>query len=262
MNIIQESQLNVLRDISCKTFDKFQERKEQINKTNSIKEIAEICRLQIDGELLNYIKDTFTYIKLTESFMGVRFEYIYSKKPKFLYNGSDPRTKERLHNAIKYQYISKYDYINENKGLLCVIAYKMLRKINNSITYNDGNNVIYEPIDNVCLCKIINEVKEEINNQNYTVYDVNGYAHELNICYVYTKMKRFNKNELKIIIENTGEFPTLQEICDYINKQEFQKECPQTVYVQQLKYYINEFGFNDLIKQRKRRTKEELKIKQ
>ena len=96
MNIISENQFNVLQDIISKTDAKFNERLEQINNTNSMKEIADICRLQIDGELLNYIKSNFKNIKLTESFMGVRFEYIYSKKPKFLYNGSDPRTKDRL----------------------------------------------------------------------------------------------------------------------------------------------------------------------
>ena len=59
MNIISENQFNVLQDIISKTDAKFNERLEQINNTNSMKEIAEICRLQIDGELLNYIKSNF-----------------------------------------------------------------------------------------------------------------------------------------------------------------------------------------------------------
>ena len=257
MNIISENQFNVLQDIISKTDAKFNERLEQINNTNSMKEIAEICRLQIDGELLNYIKSNFKNIKLTESFMGVRFEYIYSKKPKFLYNGSDPRTKDRLYNAIKYQYISQYNYINEHRGLLCIIAYKLLRKVNNSITYNEGKT-IYDPINQNCIKRMLIAIKEEINNKNYDVYDVNGYVHKLKIDYEFKRMKRFTKNELTDIIKQVGETPTLQEICDYINEQEMKKEWPNTVYTQQLKYYVNEFELQDLVKQRKRRTKAEL----
>ena len=52
MNIISENQFNVLQDIISKTDAKFNERLEQINNTNSMKEIADICRFYLKKKRL------------------------------------------------------------------------------------------------------------------------------------------------------------------------------------------------------------------
>lgn len=208
-----------------------------------------------------------------------------SRKRTARYNGSDPRTVERLKYALKYQLIANDDClypikdcwftIKQNKLkyyniISFMIVYKLLYNVNNSITYNvdnDLNKAYYNPITNDVIKNIVRDVINELEHCNYELIGIDGNPTKIKIKpNRYQKnMKRFDCTQLTNYIElataKNNKPPTLNELREFINKMleetSYGNDVEPICHEQYLRYYINIYNLGDKIQQRKRRTKAE-----
>ena len=144
-----------------------------------------ICSIDVNKDCRKELKHLLNFILLKYNFHDLDFNDIYdttkigdpkSRKRTARYNGSDPRTVERLKYALKYQLIANDDCLypikdcwfsdKQNKLkyyhiISFMIVYKLLYNVNNSITYNvdnDLNKAYYNPITNDVIKNIVRDV--------------------------------------------------------------------------------------------------------
>lgn len=166
-------------------------------------------------------------LKIKYSFNGVRFEIFFNLKQ--LYNGSDPRTLNRLKNAIKFQMIANYEDFNDfDKATKHRIAFlygnKLFSNINNNITFNNEEQKLFKPITACDILEISKNIIYEIEEGNYSIYDINN---QEKIIDVKNKNKdyhtmRITYEELENLINDffkeNGKKPTIKELREYYNK--------------------------------------------
>lgn len=270
MIFINENIKQEFESIITYTDNLYMQRKEKIDTCNNETELKNICKTPVDTELRHFVWNNISRkIPLKYSYCGVRFENIYIKKPNKLMNGSNTKTFNTIKNALKYQMIANYDIfsdvesLDENKikeitYIAKLYCYKLMYNINNSITFNQYGTINYNPIDSKKIDELIKEVRIELVNNNYTVYDLGDVPHVLQKKYTYNNMELMSKEELICYINEVGVKPTIKEVASYINtnnKLPHDKDLSNET----LKYYIDKYGLRDMVSIKSRRTKAEMK---
>lgn len=253
-----------------------------------------ICSIDVNKDCRKKLKHLLNFILLKYNFHDLDFNDIYdttkigdpkSRKRTARYNGSDPRTVERLKYALKYQLIANDDCLypikdcwfpdKQNKLkyyhiISFMIVYKLLYNVNNSITYNvdnDLNKAYYNPITNDVIKNIVRDVINELEYCNYELIGIDGNPTKIKIKpnREQKNMKRFDCTQLTNYIElatiKNNKPPTLNELKEFINEMleetSYGNDVEPICHEQYLRYYINIYNLGDKISQRKRRTKAE-----
>lgn len=246
-----------------------------------------VCSIPIDETFNIELKKLLEPIKLKTSYCGIRYDAVFPTSPyktdakgnreTNLLNGSNPSTLFRLKQIMKYEAIALWQ---ELEGLdeqyvgsfITLLGYKFMKRVNNSITYNTEDSVIYSPILLENIVSIADEVTEEIKNKDYSIYDLCGNKKLLKERYVYDKEKKFSKEQLEAMLSKYDHKPTIKELVnDYNASVEAQTyagdenkyeiinyitENPMSP--ERLRWYLNQFDLIDRISQVRRRTKEEI----
>lgn len=190
----------------------------------------EICHLDNFKNERQEIRKCSSVLKKKYSYNGLRFDKIFNLK--MLYNGSDPRTMTAMKSAIKFQYISMHEEIDnlnkeEKTKFIYVLGIIFSTYINNNITYNiQGQIPIYSPIGGQKFYDLIKEIYKEIEeDQNYFIEDIFGNKIELNMNDM-TKDHNKRKIEEDELIKHSKEFedkyghrPSIKEMVNYLNNE-------------------------------------------
>ena len=139
-------------DLYIERFHQLYEEDGQTPKKLTKNEIKDICLLQVDGELKNFIrKEISPLLPMKYSYCGIRYEYVYLTKPGQRLNASDPQTANHIISAVIYQIMANWEEFETlpEKELPTIILFYILKtslNVNCSCTFNYPGGFSYDPL--------------------------------------------------------------------------------------------------------------------
>lgn len=286
--------MNVVKFIDNELNEREKLINERVNLINQGFDPKVVCNsVDIDKEFRCNVSRFLYDISYCYSYAGYKFDYFCNRDPKQLYIGSDPATKIKLFNSLKYQVITNYELFDQlesdqlKKFLMIMFLVKLSSNINNSITFNSDydikqkcyRSVVYDPVRKCDFIRIVNDVYQQIYvNNDYKVLGLNNNYYDLPARYIKNKrgcikdMRFFSKEKLvELIEEYVSEFnsvPNCEDLSNFYNQKSgyyekvFSDPGLQMCTTRIVQKYIKDYDLQDRIKMRKRRTKKEIQDSQ
>lgn len=220
--------------------------------------IMKTCQNRVDSSIQSFFIKTLSNIQMKYSYSNIRYENIFPTKNRL--NGSDPATKTRLFQGMKYQAIANWkemtDLSDTDKAkLIAFYGLKMYANINISMTYNDPAKIYpdYNPIDSKFISGSALMIVEELSNDNYTVYDLNNQPKELKQNFEYMREKKYTKEQLIEMINSFNDVPTLNELYNKFFKTILEnakstEDLEKYMSKELLRKYLKTFELTDMLK--------------
>lgn len=258
--------------------EKIKERKAFLENARSEDEIRLVCMIDFFSPLNKWIKANITAddFDIVYSYNGLRFDVIFNLKEKS-YIGSNEQTNIRIYSAIKYQVLAHYteiEHLDKINKVRVAFFYgcKFLKCINNSCTFNNEivdistgirkKKYTYSPIDWTKIQNISYNIIDQIENENFDIYDLTNNIHTINPIKQNTRYhmeKRITKEELiELINKYIGEYnekPSVTELCTYYMNvyrieeiEELEEYNLKKISKDLMRKYINDYDLKDSIK--------------
>lgn len=186
-------------------------RRIEIINTGVEQDIIDECTTDLFQDINNLSLVAKNILPIKYCYSGLRFDYLWHRENKY-YIGSHPMTTTHLLQAIKYQLVANFSedlpsLLQDERSLMTVVCgyyLAFLTSINNNMTFNtkdlQGNVTrTYTPLSHVNCKRICENIKKQLEEQNYSVTDIRGDVHQL-ISTDMQKTRRLSKEELQEMI--------------------------------------------------------------